>query len=316
MSMAQMAEIMNEVNAKRDYVRARLAAESPFPIGAEAAAAVHREIEALELTQNALELETQGYTVLTPEQVGSRELVPRLNEAIDRVVAEREGKAWMEQPSVGTVQFTLLPEDRVFEEALLSPKPLALLTYLLGYHAKLSLSVAFLKGRGAPGSEFHSDHHGKFPLPWPHYAQVANLTWMLTDYTAKGGGPLCVVPGSHQLAQPPGGERVDVPTHPGAVPVEGPAGSVVVWHGNLWHGSQPREIDGLRRTLILYFCRSYLEAQEMHKFMTTREMLERNPARFGSLVGLTEHIPWIYGPWGEPSPVGVHYPVTGIYQHE
>ena len=128
MSMAQMAEIMADVNAKRDYVRARLAAESPFPIGAEATAAVHREIETLGLTRNTVELETQGYTVLTPEQVDSRELVPRLNEAIGRVVA--------------------------------------------------------------------------------------------------------------------------------------------------------------------------------------------NPARFGSLVGLTEHIPWIYGPWGEPSPVGVHYPVTGIYQHE
>ena len=91
-----------------------------------------------------------------------------------------------------------------------------------------------------------------------------------------------------------------------------------MWHGNLWHGAKTREIDGFRRTLILYFVRSYIEAQEVFKLTTTREMLERNPARFGVLAGLTDHIPWAYeGPSGELSPVyGLTYPVSGSHLHE
>ena len=315
-----LTNVMADLDAKREYVRARVA-EDPFPVGQTASVAVQREIETLGLTKNVLELDTQGYTVLTPEEVGSRELVPRMNEAIDRVAAKR-AKGWTREEGLGTALFALLPEDRVFEEALLCPKPLALLTYLLGYHAKLSISGALLKGRATPVMRFHADALGRFPLPWPDYAQVANVTWMLSDYTAEGG-PLCFVPGSHRLSQPPPGypeNPITPANYPGAVPVEGPAGSVVVWHGNLWHGAKAREIDGLRRTMVYFFVRSYIEAQEIHKFKTTLEMLKRNPARFGVLVGLTEHIPWAdEGPRGEPSFPdygGMTYPVTGTYLHE
>ena len=311
-----LAEVMADLDVKREYVRARVA-EDPFPVGQMASVAVQSEIETLGLTKNVLELNTQGYTVLTPEEVGSRELVPRMNEAIDRVLVERN-QSWTTEQSLGMAQFTMIPEDRVFEEALLYPKPLALLTSMLGYHAKLSVSTALLKGKDLPATQFHADTHGRFPLPWPDYAQGGNITWMLSDYTADGG-PLCFVPGSHRLSQPPPGFPLDSITpenYPGTVAVEGPAGSVVVWHGNLWHGAKIRRIDGLRRTLILFFVRSYLEAQEVHKFTTTLEMLKRNPTRFGVLLGFTEHIPWIYGPAGEMSYGGLSYPVTGTYLHE
>ena len=39
-----------------------------------------------------------------------------------------------------------------------------------------------------------------------------------------------------------------------AVPVEAAAGSLIVWHGNTWHGAYPKETDGLRMNVTTYMC--------------------------------------------------------------
>ena len=76
-----------------------------------------------------------------------------------------------------------------------------------------------------------------------------NTNWLLTDYT-KDNGALCIVPGSHKLCRhPKQGEGVE-----DAVPVEAPAGSVCVIHGNLWHGAFPRINPGLRITIVADYC--------------------------------------------------------------
>ena len=56
--------------------------------------------------------------------------------------------------------------------------------------------------------------------------------WMLTDFTAANGAT-CVVPGSHRSGRPPQAEG----DMAGQVPIEGNAGSVLVWLGALWHRS-------------------------------------------------------------------------------
>ena len=81
-------------------------------------------------------------------------------------------------------------------------------------------------------------------------------------------------PRSHRMGHPPLHTPLEC-DDPSVVPIEAPAGSVVVWHGGLWHGGLPRTIDGVRRTLVLYYGRAHLEAQEPYKFTTTMEMLER-----------------------------------------
>ena len=54
-----------------------------------AADAVREEIAALNLDRHVVALETNGYTVLTPEEIGCGDLVQRVNEAIDRVATRR-----------------------------------------------------------------------------------------------------------------------------------------------------------------------------------------------------------------------------------
>jgi ectoine hydroxylase-related dioxygenase (phytanoyl-CoA dioxygenase family) len=115
-------------------------------------------------------------------------------------------------------------------------------------------------------------------------AVLCNATYLLTDYTTSNGA-LCFVPGSHRHRRQPlpaedfsfdgmtfaeayahvdkGGELETRPPA-GAVAVEAPAGSLVVWHGNTWHGAFARTEPGLRVNLILVFAKPFLEPQERY----------------------------------------------------
>ncbi len=69
------------------------------------------------------------------------------------------------------------------------------------------------------------------------------------DYT-KENGAFCIVPGSHKLCRhPKPGEGVE-----DAIPVEAPAGSAIVFHGNVWHGAFPRLTPGIRLSVNTYYC--------------------------------------------------------------
>ena len=58
--------------------------------------------------------------------------------------------------------------------------------------------------------------------------------WMLTDFTADNGATR-VVPGSHLAGRPPTPNR----EYPHEMPVVGRKGSVLIWHGALWHRNGP-----------------------------------------------------------------------------
>lgn len=262
------------------------------------------QIHAFGLESNVLELDALGLTVVSPDKVAPPEFADRLRETILRIATERTGV----QPdlSLGSTHanieatagqrgelwlWRVLFEDPVFEEALLNPVCLALITYLLGYSAKLSNSSAVIKGpvdldHDPQPLNLHSDNRG-IPAPFPMYAQVANVTWALTDYSLENGS-VGYLPGSHLLGrQPTPDEAPD-----SVVPVEAEAGSLIVWHGNTWHGPFPRIAPGLRISLLFYFCREYLTTQERYRDEVPEVLLDRNPARFATLMGLSDPYGW------------------------
>jgi ectoine hydroxylase-related dioxygenase (phytanoyl-CoA dioxygenase family) len=62
----------------------------------------------------------------------------------------------------------------------------------------------------------------------------------------------------------------------------------VVWHGNTWHGSFPRQVPGLRINLATYFCRQYMQPQENYRDHVPDELLARygRDSRMSELLGL------------------------------
>ncbi|HVV36595.1 MAG TPA: phytanoyl-CoA dioxygenase family protein [Acidimicrobiales bacterium] len=252
--------------------------------------AVQAALAEHDLLANALELDTVGYTVVPPEKAAPAGFVDEVRERLLDVAERREGA----RPDVtgGSTHenhklpnyYYLLFEDPIFEQLLMQPSALALVTQLCGWSCVLSTSTALIKGPSTKDPErldiaLHCDTE-MHPPPFPLYAQYANATWLLSDYSREGGS-LGFVPGSHLLCrQPNGGEGLDR-----LVPLEAPAGSLVVWHGNTWHGAYRRQTPGLRMAIAFLFARRYLLPREPYREDTTPEMLDRNPPRFATLMG-------------------------------
>ncbi|MBI1198552.1 MAG: hypothetical protein GC203_11875 [Phenylobacterium sp.] len=227
---------------------------------------VYREIRELGLERNLAELEAFGYTIvenaLTPEQTGAmRDRIVELSEKrLGRSLDLANETAHQETKYAQYLLF----EDPMFKDAVVNPRPLALVRYLLGKRCILSSLGSHVKGPGGPGLLLHSDMGNGFPDPFPPYSQVANVNYAMTDYT-EAAGALAMVPGSHRHARQTtdwekgldGNAR-----NPHAIAIEVPAGTAVVFHGNTWHGSFPRKVPGLRVNLAAFFCREYIQPQE------------------------------------------------------
>ena len=281
----------------------------------------YRELRDLGLEQNVAELDTFGFTVVPPEKVAADELVDSLLRRITEISAERNKgiKPDFETGAThadfvgpaGQHLFYLMASGREFEEALMHPMVQALVRHLMGDTVLLSSATSMLKGPGKLPLHLHSDQ----PIhPIPN-SLVCNATYLLSDYN-KENGALCFLPGSHKLMrQPTPGENfritgkafeqglkapprpedvadVEVTEAPNVVPIEAPKGSLVVWHGNTWHGAFPRVAPGLRVNLILYFCHMSLRPQESYRETLPQEVLDRNDDRFAMLMGKHVHYGW------------------------
>ena len=251
---------------------------------------IYREIRELGLETNLAELEAFGFTVvegaLSPDEVkATRDKILQISEARLGRKLDLEGEEDYEDLSF--IPF-LLFKDPVFKIGLLNPKPLALITYLLGKHCILSSLGSHLKGPGGNGLLLHSDTGNNTPDPFTPYSQVANCNYALTDYTEERGC-LAMVPGSHRNQRQPTRWEVGLEgsrRNAGVIPIEVPAGSAIVWHGNTWHGSFPRKVPGLRVNLSCYYCREYLQPQEDYSRNVPEGYLDgANDARLARLLG-------------------------------
>jgi hypothetical protein len=252
---------------------------------------IMQEIRRLGLIERAWELEADGYTVLSPDQVGGPKVGAALLEACLSLAERKYGRRpdlHHESEKEGLIspfgnvhaEIGVLGEDPVFEKALLEPRVTALVRYLLGESCALIHQSLFLKTPGPDHLPLHTDQDQTAGAsPFPHYAQVANATWALTDYTLDNG-PICFVPGSHKLCRAP--TRQEATDLSIFRPVEAKAGSVIVWHGNSWHGALCRKAPGVRVSLVEYFGRWFLAGMNTSKI--TQAMLDRNPPAFAQLV--------------------------------
>jgi|TARA_Y100000588_G_scaffold129004_1_gene141299 hypothetical protein len=265
--------------------------QDPLPVGRAAEERLQREVKTLGLQNHILDLETDGYTVLPPGKAAPLELFDELQDAMNQLLGRAKADN-LPDSGLGQTLFHMLPENPAFEKAIMSDASLTLVTYLLGYRAKLSQCTGLIKEAGAPALGIHADHSAKFPAPWSNLSNYCVVTWVLTDYTRENGA-VCVWPGSHLKGQPVPPELTMAHDREEIRVLEVPKGSVIVWHGSLWHGAVPRTSTGRRMTLVLPHVRDAIQPQELFWASTTEEMIERNAPRFATLMGLTSAGPWI-----------------------
>jgi len=137
-------------------------------------------------------------------------------------------------------------------------------------------SISILPGESA--QPIHADDQ-LIPLPKPHVPTVCNTMWALTDFT-EANGATRVIPKSHVAdCSPEYGAPYD------SVPAEMSKGSVLVWHGSLWHGGGANSTDERRVGIAMNYCAGWIRQQENQQLGIPREIAARFAPRLRQLCG-------------------------------
>jgi ectoine hydroxylase-related dioxygenase (phytanoyl-CoA dioxygenase family) len=115
----------------------------------------------------------------------------------------------------------------------------------------------------------------KVPRQSTRQCHVVNSTWMLDDVSPVNGATR-VIPGSHRWANAPGQVMEDtMAVHPGETYLTGPAGSVAVFHGHVWHGCTTNRSTRPRRLLHCAFIARELPQQTDQRRYLREETAKR-----------------------------------------
>jgi len=253
-----------------------------------------RKARELGLESNLLELEAFGFTVVPPYQAAPKAFFDRMRDSVFRLAEEEDPAAvdlnlqkQEDRPAYGRQFFHLMVKDPVFAEVLMNPYTLTLGRYMMGTSCRFYSQVAFFKTGAVGTTHLHNDSTG-MPGPLPAYGNVCNISWVLTDYTVESG-TFYMVPGSHRFCRHP--TDLEQPKFMGGpaaddlgIPVLAETGSLIVFHGNTWHGSVPKTSDGPRVHVASAFCRNYVNPAENCDDLP-KELIERLGPEFAQVIG-------------------------------
>ena len=104
---------------------------------------------------------------------------------------------------------------------------------------------------------------------------ACNSGWMLDDFKVENGATR-VVPGSHLFGKRPEDVMEDPKAlHPDEVRVTGPAGTLVVFNGYLWHGGTLNDTEVPRRGVFQVYSRRDVERQNDQAAALDAKLAER-----------------------------------------
>ena len=131
---------------------------------------------------------------------------------------------------------------------------------------------------GETAQPIHADDQ-LMPLTKPHVPTVCNTMWALTEFTDANGATR-ILPGTHLADHSPNyGEEY------ASIPAEMERGSVLVWHGSLWHGGGPNATDTDRVGIAMNYCGGWVRQQENQQLGIPVDVARTFPPRLRELVG-------------------------------
>jgi ectoine hydroxylase-related dioxygenase (phytanoyl-CoA dioxygenase family) len=228
---------------------------------------------------NSLEqIERDGYAILPgviePDLVAAlRDDLLRLERELDVQPAQNdfEGRqTWR--------IYNLLVHGALYERIPVHPGVLPVVEGVLDDGCLISSLSSISIGPGETAQPIHADDQ-LIPLDKPHRAIVCNTMWALTDFS-EANGATRLIPGSHKAPDSPryGGDYE-------SVPAEMAAGSVLVWHGSLWHGGGANRTGERRVGIAMNYCAGFVRQQENQQLGIPREIAARFAPRLQRLCG-------------------------------
>jgi ectoine hydroxylase-related dioxygenase (phytanoyl-CoA dioxygenase family) len=178
--------------------------------------------------------------------------------------------------------FNLLARDARFETVPLFVPVLDVVERVLDRECLLSSLTAVDMGPGEQAQPIHCDD-GSIGLPKPHAPITCTAIWALTDFTEENGGTR-IVPGSHRSERNP--RRGDGTE---SIATEMSAGSVLIYHGSLWHGGGANRSNTARAAIICNYCAGFLRQEECQLLALPRERVAAMPPRLQRLVGYSTY---------------------------
>lgn len=127
---------------------------------------------------------------------------------------------------------------------------------------------------------FQNRFHQDFPRVLNGYLASVSILFAIDGFSEANGGTL-VVPGTHQRLPPP--DREYLRTH--AVPIECPAGSMVVFDSTLWHAAGANASGKDRLAVNHQFTRSYIKQQIDYVRALGDRLVLAQPTRTQQLLG-------------------------------
>jgi ectoine hydroxylase-related dioxygenase (phytanoyl-CoA dioxygenase family) len=235
------------------------------------------------------EIAERGYTII-PDAIEPA-LLDELSATLDRL--ERElGARPADNGFEGrqTVRiYNLLAHGRVFEQVPVHERVLPVVEGVLDRGCLISSLSSIAIDPGETAQPIHADDQ-LMPIPKPHPPTVCNTMWALTDFTDENGATR-IIPGSHLADHSPEyGAELD------SIPAEMAAGSVLVWHGSLWHGGGANRSSARRTGIAMNYCAGYIRQQENQQLGIPVDRARgfeprlRELCGYGIYMGLIGHI--------------------------
>lgn len=233
-----------------------------------------------DLVQAEADLREFGYTIisnaLSPEEVAALKtrLVEQCEAEDQMGVAVRDGGADLPNQRC----FGLINKGAVFRDLMLNPLVKRFAEQFVGENFLLGSLSANIAAPGGEPSPLHYDQI-MFQPPLP-FMGVLNLAWFLDDVTEQNGGTR-MIPGSQLWTNGP----ADPSSMEGTVAAEGPAGSVLIWDGRLWHATGANQTNHKRHLILSVFYRYYLRQTENYALLTAPDVEESLPDQLKTMLG-------------------------------
>lgn len=231
-----------------------------------------------QLDDYAAAIATDGYAIV--ENAFDADFADALSADLERIEHDR-GIVPYDNPFEGakTVRiYNLLVHGHNFEQMPVHENVLPLVERVLDRGCLVSSLSSIAICEGETPQPIHADDQ-LIPLPKPHVPIVCNSMWAISDFTEENGATR-IIPGSHLYDHSP-----EFFKDYDSIPAEMPKGSVLVYHGSLWHGGGLNRTSSRRIGIAMNYCAGYVRQQENQQLGIPADLVARFEPRLQELVG-------------------------------